>query len=53
VDALVNLTAFILDNTSYVFRAVQNGQVQHYALAMLIGLFLMIGLVGRFILRLY
>jgi NADH-quinone oxidoreductase subunit L len=53
VDALVNLTAFILDNTSYLFRAVQNGQVQHYALAMLIGLFLMIGLVGRFILRLY
>ena len=32
VDGLVNLTAFVLDNLSYVFRAVQNGLVQHYAL---------------------
>jgi NADH-quinone oxidoreductase subunit L len=53
VDALVNLTGFTLDNASYVLRSVQNGLVQHYALAMLIGLFLMIGVVGRFILRLY
>jgi NADH-quinone oxidoreductase subunit L len=53
VDAAVNLTAFVLENVSYVFRAVQNGQVQHYALAMLIGLFLMVGFVGRFLLGLY
>jgi len=52
VDALVNLIAFTLDNASYVFRSVQNGLVQHYALAMLIGLFLMIG-AGRFLLGLY
>src|SRR5262249_31282580 len=37
VDGLVNLTAFVLDNLSYVFRAVQNGLVQHYALAMIMG----------------
>ncbi len=40
--AAVNVTAVILDNLSYVFRAVQNGLVQHYALAMLIGVFLLI-----------
>ena len=39
MDGLVNPTAFVLDNLSYVFRAVQNGLVQHYALAMLIGVF--------------
>ncbi len=42
VDGAVNLTAFVLDNTSYAFRAVQNGLVQHYALSMLIGVFLLI-----------
>jgi NADH-quinone oxidoreductase subunit L len=52
VDGLVNLTGIILDNGSYVFRAVQNGLVQHYALAMLIGVFLIIG-AGRFLLGLY
>jgi len=52
VDGLVNLTAFVLDNLSYAFRAVQNGLVQHYALSMLIGLFLLIA-AGRFILGLY
>ena len=51
VDGLVNLTAAILDNLSYVFRAVQNGLVQHYALSMLIGVFLLIG-AGRFLLGL-
>ena len=40
MDGLVNLTAIVLDNVSYVFRAVQNGLVQHYALSMLIGVFL-------------
>jgi NADH-quinone oxidoreductase subunit L len=49
---LAKLTAAVLDNLSYVFRAVQNGLVQHYALAMLIGVFLIIG-AGRFLLGLY
>jgi len=52
VDGLVNATAAVLDNLSYVFRAVQNGLVQHYALSMLIGLFLLIA-AGRFLLGLY
>jgi len=52
VDGAVNLTAFILDNLSYAFRAVQNGLVQHYALSMLIGIFLLI-FAGRFVLGLY
>ncbi len=52
VDGAVNLTAFVLDNLSYVFRAVQNGLVQHYALSMLIGVFLLI-FAGRFLLGLY
>jgi NADH-quinone oxidoreductase subunit L len=52
VDGAVNLTAGILDNFSYVFRAVQNGLVQSYALAMLIGIFLIIG-AGHFVLHLY
>ncbi len=43
VDGIVNLTAFLLDSLSYVFRAAQNGLVQHYALAMLIGLLFLIG----------
>ena len=52
VDGLVNLTGFVLDASSYAFRAVQNGQIQSYALAMLIGIFLIIG-AGRFLLGLY
>jgi NADH:ubiquinone oxidoreductase subunit 5 (subunit L)/multisubunit Na+/H+ antiporter MnhA subunit len=52
VDGLVNLTALVLDNFSYVFRAVQNGLVQHYALVMMIGIFLMI-IAGRWPLALY
>ena len=39
---LANTTAFVLDNTSYLFRAVQNGLVQHYALMMLACIFLLI-----------
>ena len=50
VDGLVNLTAAILDNLSYVFRAAQNGLVQHYALAMLIAVLFMIGLGSRIVL---
>jgi NADH-quinone oxidoreductase subunit L len=41
VDGAVNLTAFLLDNLSYAFRAAQNGLVQSYALSMLIGVFLL------------
>jgi len=52
VDGLVNLTALILDNGSYVFRGVQNGLVQHYALATLIGVFLLIAS-GHWFLGLY
>jgi hypothetical protein len=52
VDGAVNLTAFLLDSLSYAFRAVQNGLVQHYALSMMIGLFLLIA-AGRFLLGLY
>jgi NADH-quinone oxidoreductase subunit L len=50
VDGLVNLAAAILDNLSYVFRAVQNGLVQHYALAMLIAVLFMIGVGSQFVL---
>jgi NADH-quinone oxidoreductase subunit L len=53
VDGLVNLMAFLFDNLSYVFRAVQNGRVQHYALAMIIGFFVLIVVGGRFGLGLY
>jgi NADH:ubiquinone oxidoreductase subunit 5 (subunit L)/multisubunit Na+/H+ antiporter MnhA subunit len=49
VDGAVNLTALVLDNLSYVFRSLQNGLVQHYALSMLIIVLFMIG-IGRFIL---
>ena len=52
VDGAVNLLAVLLDNLSYALRAVQNGLVQHYALSMLIGLFLLIA-AGRFVLGLY
>jgi NADH-quinone oxidoreductase subunit L len=52
VDGAVNLTAFVLDSLSYALRAVQNGLVQHYALSMLIGLFLLIA-AGRFFFGLY
>jgi NADH-quinone oxidoreductase subunit L len=52
VDGAVNLTAFLLDNLSYAFRAVQGGLVQGYALSMLIGFFLLIA-AGRFLLGLY
>ncbi|HXY38647.1 MAG TPA: hypothetical protein VEQ10_03210, partial [Vicinamibacteria bacterium] len=51
VDGAVNLTAFVLDNLSYALRAVQDGLVQHYALGMLIGLFLLIA-ATRFLLGL-
>ena len=50
VDGIVNATAAVLDNLSYVFRAAQNGLVQHYALAMFIAVLFMIGVGSRFVL---
>jgi NADH-quinone oxidoreductase subunit L len=41
---LTKLPPLVLENLSYVFRAVQNGLVQHYALAMFIGVFLLIAM---------
>ncbi len=47
---LCKLTDHGFDNMSYVFRSVQNGLVQHYALMMLIIMLFMIGIGGRYIL---
>jgi NADH-quinone oxidoreductase subunit L len=52
VNGAVNLTAFVLDSGSYIFRAVQNGLIQQYALVMLMGVFLII-FAGRFVFGLY
>jgi NADH-quinone oxidoreductase subunit L len=52
VDGAVRLTAFALENLSYLFRAAQTGVVQQYALGLMIGLFLLIA-AGRFLLGLY
>jgi NADH-quinone oxidoreductase subunit L len=53
VDGAVNVTASILDNMSYLFRAVQNGLVQTYVLAMILGILILIGLGGPRLLGLY
>jgi NADH-quinone oxidoreductase subunit L len=52
VDMLVNAVAVVLEQGSYLFRSVQNGLVQHYALAMIIGVFFLIA-AGKFVLGLY
>jgi NADH-quinone oxidoreductase subunit L len=52
VDGIVNLTAYLLEIGSFVFRAVQNGRIQQYALVMLIGVFLLIS-AGHFVFALY
>ena len=52
VDGTVNLVAAILDNLSYLFRALQNGLVQSYALLLFVGVFLMIAS-GHYLLGLY
>jgi NADH-quinone oxidoreductase subunit L len=44
VDGIVNAVAAILDNLSYVFRAVQNGLVQYYAFCMVLGFFVLLSL---------
>jgi hypothetical protein len=49
---LVRVTAFVLDNLSYLVRTVQNGLVQHYALTMMACVFLIIA-ATRWILGLY
>ncbi len=52
VDGSVNLMATVLEQVSYLFRAVQNGLVQSYALSMLIGMLFLLA-AGRFLLGLY
>ncbi len=47
---LCRLTDHVFDNLSYVFRAIQNGLVQHYALTMLIAVLFMIGIGSWYIL---
>lgn len=37
VDGAVNLTAYIVQETSQVFRGLQTGRVQHYAFVMFLG----------------
>jgi NADH-quinone oxidoreductase subunit L len=46
VDGAVRLTGFVLETGSYVFRGIQNGLIQQYALLMLIGVFLIIWMGG-------
>jgi NADH-quinone oxidoreductase subunit L len=48
VDGLVNLSSLVLENMSYLFRAVQNGRVQHYVWVMLLGVLLLV-LAGPFL----
>jgi NADH-quinone oxidoreductase subunit L len=52
VDGAVRSIGFVLDSFSYLVRAAQNGQVQQYALSMLMGVFLLIA-AGRYMLGLY
>jgi multicomponent Na+:H+ antiporter subunit D len=52
VDMLVNAVAITLEQFSYLFRSMQNGLVQHYALAMIIGLFFLIA-AGKYVLGVY
>jgi len=50
VDGLVNLIAWICAESSYVFRRVQTGLIQNYALATLFGVFAIVTVyvVGRY-----
>ena len=38
-DGIVNLIGWIVGEASYIFRRVQSGLIQNYALAMVIGVF--------------
>jgi len=42
VDGLVNLTGVVIERSSFVFRRVQTGLVQNYALVMLLGVFVFV-----------
>jgi len=42
VDGLVNLVGGVLERSSFVFRRVQTGLVQNYALVMLVGVFVFV-----------
>jgi NADH-quinone oxidoreductase subunit L len=46
---LCKLTDNVFDNFSYVFRALQNGLIQHYALMMLILVLFMVGIGSMYI----
>jgi NADH-quinone oxidoreductase subunit L len=52
IDLTVNAVGWILEQGSYLFRSVQNGLVQQYALAMLIGLLILFAS-GRWVLGIY
>jgi NADH-quinone oxidoreductase subunit L len=39
VDGLVNLVGAVLEESSFLFRRLQSGLIQHYALVMLFGVF--------------
>ena len=43
VDGLVNLVGWVAQESSFGFRRVQTGLVQNYALLMLLGIFLFVG----------
>ena len=44
VDGLVNLVGSILQESSFIFRRVQTGLIQNYALLMLFGVFAFVSL---------
>jgi len=44
VDGLVNLVGWIVQESSHVFRRLQTGLVQNYALLMLFGVFAFVGI---------
>jgi NADH-quinone oxidoreductase subunit L len=44
VDGLVNLVGSILQESSFIFRRLQTGLIQNYALLMLFGVFAFVSL---------
>jgi NADH-quinone oxidoreductase subunit L len=44
VDGLVNLVGAVLEESSFVFRRLQTGLIQNYALVMLFGVFVFVSL---------
>jgi NADH-quinone oxidoreductase subunit L len=51
VDGLVNLVGSILQESSFIFRRVQTGLIQNYALLMLFGVFAFVSLYLVFLVR--